>query len=328
MFIMVLQLTPQARARIQSLRKAGKKVKTIARMLNCSRQTVDRWSNAAQIIENKKRKKGFGRKPILTGKLKKDVDQLLEEREYLGSRQIAPIINKRFKTDVSGRSIRRFKKNQGFTYAKDVVKPVLLPRTKKDRLRWAKVHFKDNFRSFIFSDSKIFRIGTAGLRHRRRGKAKVAPKDKWSGQVHIWWAFSYNKIYPPQVIKGTLDAAAYVKVLQKTLGKEYDSGNIFIQDKARPNISKMTSKWLDEHHIKYMKDWPTKGVDMNVIENVWGTVEQEKRTKDFHSVDQMTNWAVKRMKNFKISDIRRYIDSMPLRMQAVIENQGGYTKYF
>lgn len=297
-------------------------------MLNCSLRTVDRWSKAAQLIENKKRKKGFGRKPILTGKLKKDVDQLLEDREYLGSRRIAPIINKRFKIDISPRSIRRFEKIQAFTYGKDVVKPVLTTAIKIDRDRWCRVHLKDNFREFIFSDSKIFRIGTPGLHHRRRGKAKTVQKDKWGGQVHIWWAFSYFKIYPPQVIRGNMDAAAYVKVLQRTLGKEYDSGNILIQDKARCNISKMTSKWLDEHHIEYMKDWPTKGVDLNVMENVWGTIEQEKRAKDFHSVDKMTNWVLKRMKIFKISDIRRYIDSMPLRMKAVIDNKGGYTKYF
>jgi hypothetical protein len=47
-------------------------------------------------------------------------------------------------------------------------------------------------------------------------------------------------------------------------------------------FQKKTSKWLDDHHIDYCKDWPTKGIDMNVIENVWGTLEHEKRAKVFY----------------------------------------------
>ena len=238
------QLSRESRARIQSLRKAGKKSKTIARMFNCSLCTVDRWVHAVQITDNKKRKRVVGRKPILTGKLAKDVDKLLEDRVYLGSRRIAPIINKKYKADISARTIRRFQNNQGFTYGKDTPKPTLTDKMKKNRLEWAKRHLKDDFRRYIFSDSKIFRIGTPGLRHRRRGPAKIIQRDKWGGQVHVWWAFSYDRIYPPQEIKGTLYADGYIKILQKTLGKHYDNGYLFIQAKARCDISKKASNGL------------------------------------------------------------------------------------
>lgn len=250
----------------------------------------------------------------MTGKLAKDIDKLLEDRQYLGSRRITPIINKRYKKDISARTIRRFQKNQGFTFGKDVVKPTLTAKLKKQRLEWAKRHLKDDFRIYIYSDSKIFRIGPA----------KVSQKDKWGGQIHIWWAFGYNTIYPPQVIEGTLNGDKYVKILQKTLGKHYDNGNLFIQDKARCNISKKASKWLDDNHINYCKDWPTKGIDMNVIENVWGTLEQEKRAKDFSKLAPMKKFIISKMKKISIMAVRRYIDSMPLRMQAVIDKKGGY----
>lgn len=325
---MVTQLSPEGRERIQSLNKTGKKFRTIAKMMDCSLQTVERWVNAAQIIDNKKRKRGCGPKPKLTGKIKSDVDKLLQDREELGSRRITPIINKRFKADISARSIRRFEKTQGFGFKKVQEKAKLTPVHKKSRETWAKKHLKDNWRKMIFSDSKIFRIGTAGNRVRTRGPAKIKHKDKYSGQFHVWWAFSYHRIYPPQIAKVTMNSAEYIKMLQKTLGTEYDKGNILIQDKATCNMSKKTAKWLTDHHIKYYTDWPTKGIDMNVIEHVWGTLEQEKREKDFKSVDTMKRWAMKRMKNFPLSKLRRYIDSMPLRMQAVVAAKGGYTKYF
>ena len=67
---------------------------------------------------------------------------------------------------------------------------------------------------------------------------------------------------------------------------------------------------------------------MNVIENVWGTLEQEKRAKDFSKVDPMKKFIISKMKKFPIMAVRRYIDSMPLRLQEVIDKKGSYTKYF
>ena len=114
----------------------------------------------------------------------------------------------------------------------------------------------------------------------------------------------------------------------KKIVKQYDNGYLFIQDKVRCNISKKASKWLDDHYIDYFKDWPTKGIDMNVIENVWGTLEQEKRAKDFSKVDPMKKFIISKMKKIAIMAVRRYIDSMPLRLQEVIDKNGSYTKYF
>ena len=56
---MVKQLSNELRRRIQSLHKAGKRNRTIAKMLNCSLGTVDKWTYVALIINNKKRNKGF-----------------------------------------------------------------------------------------------------------------------------------------------------------------------------------------------------------------------------------------------------------------------------
>ena len=50
---------------------------------------------------------------------------------YLGSRRIAPIINKKYKADISARANRRFQNNQGFTYGKDTLKPTLTDKMKK-----------------------------------------------------------------------------------------------------------------------------------------------------------------------------------------------------
>ena len=275
--------------------------------MSCSQQTVNRWANAAQIIDIKKRNKGFARAPIITPKLKKDIDQLLNDRCNKGSRILTPILNKRFNIDISARSIRRFQKFQGFKFGLGVGKLNLTPSVKIWRLQSCQEHSKDSFRRFIFTDSKYFIIGTKGLRHRIRGCEKPCEVERWGDRFLIWWGLSYHRIYPPQVVESSLNTHAYVDILQKMLGKDYDKGNVLIQDRATPNRSVMATKWLDEHHIKYFKDWPPKGVDINVIENVWGTLEQDKRKQDFYDVAKMQMYVMKKNENFPLTNIKRRV---------------------
>jgi len=96
----------ESRKRIQSLVKSGKQIKTVAGMLDCSLDTVHKWANSPQIVENTKAIKINDPLPILYGVLASKVDQLLDERCIFGPQTIIPIINKRFKIDISAHSMQ------------------------------------------------------------------------------------------------------------------------------------------------------------------------------------------------------------------------------
>lgn len=78
----------------------------------------------------------------------------------------------------------------------------------------------------------------------------------------------------------------------------------------------------------YLVDWPTKGCDCNPIENLWGFMKQE------WGVDEKTREAVSRKAGEVWEGIRRtpdlcsrLVDSVPTRLQLVIEANGGWIRY-
>ena len=49
------------------------------------------------------------------------------------------------------------------------------------------------------------------------------------------------------------------------------------QDKATCHMARSTTEWLKENDVRVVDGWPTKGNDINSIENVWAILEECKR---------------------------------------------------
>lgn len=104
--------------------------------------------------------------------------------------------------------------------------------------------------------------------------------------------------------------------------------------------SRTTRQWLVEHPEIVALDWPVKGADMNPIENLWGhlVVALNKsrneqglpfHARDANGADELyalvnSEWQ-KLMRNETY--IESLIESMPRRLQEVINEEGGWTKY-
>ena len=75
------------------------------------------------------------------------------------------------------------------------------------------------------------------------------------------------------MFKGTLDACAYVEMLQEHLEpfieKAYPGGCVFQQDNAPAHSAVHTKEYFLDAGITDML-WPAKSLDLNYIENWWG----------------------------------------------------------
>ena len=68
-----------------------------------------------------------------------------------------------------------------------------------------------------------------------------------------------------------LDAEGYQDILQNSLlpaaqgwfEDEKQEWEIFQQDKASCHTAKSTKRWLEQHGVGVVEDWPTKGDDIN-----------------------------------------------------------------
>ena len=90
--------------------------------------------------------------------------------------------------------------------------------------------------------------------------------------------------------QGTLDAAAYQGILENSLlpaatgwFEDEKGGWELQQDKASCHTAKSTTDWLEQHDVEVVEGWPTKGDDINPMENLWAILDERLESKKFRT---------------------------------------------
>ena len=73
--------------------------------------------------------------------------------------------------------------------------------------------------------------------------------------------------------------------------------------------------------------WPPKSPDLNPIEQIWEHLSRQVDAMQKHSKKSIWNSLQQQWKLIPVKLLRRYIDTMPERVQAVLKAKGGHTKY-
>ena len=76
-------------------------------------------------------------------------------------------------------------------------------------------------------------------------------------------------------------------------------------------------------------DWPSKGCDMNPIENIWANIvnvweNEGERTREQLRQHASREWEILRRKPRLVYE---HVADMPRRLQSVIDSSGGWSKY-
>lgn len=105
-----------------------------------------------------------------------------------------------------------------------------------------------------------------------------------------------------------------------------------VMDNSSVHNSKVVSEWFAEQNNVIRIDWPAKSPDLNPIENLWGQMVREWdtgtiKTKPALIKHCLSVWESLRPKRGMNNYCQRLVDSMPNRLRAVIDNDGGHTKY-
>ena len=96
------------------------------------------------------------------------------------------------------------------------------------------------------------------------------------------------------IYEGTLNARAYQDILRKALVPaatewfgEQSGGWEFQQDKATCHTAKSTQEFLKQEGIAIVDGWPTKGDDINPMENLWAILDERLEDKKFNTKSGM-----------------------------------------
>ena len=133
--------------------------------------------------------------------------------------------------------------------------------------------------------------------------------------------------------EGTLDAHTYQDILQKKLlpaaqewfQDEKEAWELQ-QDNASCHTAKSTERWLEQHGVDVVEGWPTKGDDINPIENLWAILDERLESKKFKTENGMKKAIRQVWDEVDLSLLHNLINSLPDRLRRIRKAKGGPIK--
>ena len=103
---------------------------------------------------------------------------------------------------------------------------------------------------------------------------------------------------------------------------------MFQEDNALIHTARIVKSWKQENNINSLS-WPAQSPDLNSIEHLWDELERRVRAHNPLSKNKENLWHIlqKEWLNIDANKYQNLVDSMPRRIEAVINSKGYPTKY-
>ena len=186
-------------------------------------------------------------------------------------------------------------------------------------------------------EMKINLFGSDGFKHvwRRPGEEYqdkcVMPTVKHGGgNVMVWGCMSAAGVRELHFIEGKMNANMYCEILQQSMIPSIQklSSRAMIQHDNDPkHTSKTTTALLKRLRVKLMH-WASMSPDLNPIEHLWGILKWKVEVHKVSNIRQLHDVIMEEWKSILVATSEALVNSMPRRVKAVLDNDGGHTKYW
>ena len=282
-----------------------------------------------------------GRPKALTEREKRSIITEVKRNPSVSSNDLSKELEGNFGKKIHPRSVRRFLQANDLRAFRRVKKNLLTEKMKAKRLQWAK-KFSDKtadfWRQVLFSDESYISLFCGQPIYARRALNSsftskfVNQSPKHPLKVMIWGCFASSGVGKIKVVDSTMKTDAYIEVLEKKMIPSavdlFNNNEFIFQDDSAPcHRSAKTKNWASSKNITSL-EWPGNSPDLNPIENLWAIVK--KRIHKYRPTTKETLIAaIIKVWFHEITPetCKKLIDSMPRRIQSVIDKKGGHTKY-
>ena len=181
------------------------------------------------------------------------------------------------------------------------------------------------------------KINLFGFKHvwRRPGEEYkdkcVMPTVKHGGgNVMVWSCMSATGVGELHFIEGNMNSNMYCKILQQSMIpslQKLGHRAVFQHDNDTKHTSKTTTTSLKRLRVKVM-DWPSMSPDLKQIEHLWGILKWKVEVRKASNIRQLHDVVMEEWKSIPVDTCEALVNSIPRRVKAVLDIDGGHTKYW
>ncbi|GBC09049.1 hypothetical protein RclHR1_08580008 [Rhizophagus clarus] len=192
-------------------------------------------------------------------------------------------------------TVRRALKRNGLSARVKRKKPLLSKKHRENRLKFAK-RFKDwtvsDWNRVVWSDESKFQIFGS------------------DGREYCWKR------------QGETLKDAHIKPTVK-----FGGGSVF-QDNDPKHTALLTKQWFEDNNVEVLP-WSPQSPDLNPIEHLWNDVDRRLRALNvtIRGKDALWEHVSQIWNEMTLETCTKLIESMPARIQDVINAKGGYTRW-
>lgn len=335
-----MAISDETRARIVGLSEAGKTGVDIAAIVRVHVRTVQR-------VVKKFREDGtYKCKPCGGSHAKKlsdrDVRAIIRVSKTHRRSTLSEITNI-CSTQVSRSTIRRALHESGIFSRIAVKKPFLTHRHMSKRLAFAQKYCGWTIKEWervVWTDESTFEVGKISKQvhvwryaHERYSSSCIVPTFK-SGRTSlmIWGAFAGGQksqlVFMPKDRRSAKDFVEVVYNVELLHFMSRVPQGLLMEDGAPVHRSKVCEEWRQTHLLKKL-DWPANSPDLNPIENLWKILKDVVQHGPIcpKNLDDLKVVIDREWRLINPTKLLQLCHSMPSRLQAMIEANGGHTRW-
>lgn len=321
---------------------SGYSQRKIAKMVNKSQGTVqhiiERF-NKENRITNKSRK---APNKIFTEYDERWILREINKNPKLSAPKLKVEVQKTLGKQCCTETVRRVLRKGNLHGRTARNKPLIRSQNKKLRIEFAKKYINKDvafWKSVIFADeTKINCFASDGkLTVWRKPREELKLKNlkatvKHGGQhVMLWGCMSSTGVGEIHFIDGIMNQYYYLKILKQHLLSSAEKLGIqqnfkFYHDNDPKHSARTVREWLLYNCPTCLKT-PPQSPDINVIENVWSMLKTKVAERNVSNKNELKTVVVEEWNSISPQYTQILVESMPKRLQAILDNKGGPTKY-
>ena len=246
---------------------------------------------------------------------------------------------------ISDQTVRNRLHAAGMKGYRACVRIVLRPHHRRARLTWTQLHSRwsrAQWSNVVFSDESRFCLqqGDGRIRvWRRKGERYadncIREQDRHrGGSVMVWGCIDMEEKSDLVIFDENVTAAVYLdQVINPEIVPLFQRRNnlIFMQDNARPHTARITTQHLTNLGIPLVPllPCPATSPDLNPMEHLWDMLERRirNRPRQPETLQELTDALIEEWGRIPREQWRKLIVSMRKRCIAVIDADGGHTRY-